>query len=469
MEKKGMGLESISMKDFMDDTANEMKIEDLESSVLAETSQFISEADRETYAKHQAEDEDFLARMELENAKELQSAANGAYRTTNVSDNLTSNIPNNISNETTKQSAPSGTESGKSGKKAKKNGVSVAWIFLFFSTTVLALMGCVYFYFQNEKTKTQVDEAKETITVMESDDKFSQDAMDAYAKAESEAAVSEAMEEMRASIKYSVENESIITMLRNVFPEELIIAADGKYNFIPIDESFPMNNLVAEQYVVNENGTMDYVDGDGNLISHKGIDVARFQGNIDWNKVAADGVRFAIIRIGLRGYGTGEVHLDANFHQNITGAINAGIDVGVYFYSQAITEEEALEEANFIIENLGDYKLKLPVVMDIEYVDGDNARANALTKEERTTIAKTFCEAITEAGYEAMVYGNMKTFLMMLDMTQLREYKTWFAYYNYPIYYPYEFTIWQYSESGKVDGIDAAVDLNMIIGDYPWE
>ena len=107
--------------------------------------------------------------------------------------------------------------------------------------------------------------------------------------------------------------------------------------------------------------------------------------------------------------------------------------------------------------------------MDIEYVDGDNARANALTKAERTIIAKTFCEAITEAGYEAMVYGNMKTFLMMLDMTQLREYKTWFAYYNYPIYYPYEFTIWQYSESGKVDGIDAAVDLNMIIGDYPWE
>ena len=122
MEKKGMGLESISMKDFMDDTANEMKIEDLESSVLAETSQFISEADRETYAKHQAEDEDFLARMELENAKELQSAANGVYNTTNVSNNrpsnASSNVSNNTSNATTRQSAPSGTGSDKSGKKA---------------------------------------------------------------------------------------------------------------------------------------------------------------------------------------------------------------------------------------------------------------------------------------------------------------------------------------------------------------
>ena len=160
--------------------------------------------------------------------------------------------------------------------------------------------------------------------------------------------------------------------------------------------------------------------------------------------------------------------LDLNYVANMTGANEAGVDKGVYFYSQAITEEEALEEANFVIENLEGYDVELPVVLDVEYVAGDDARANALTKEERTKIAKTFCDAIEEAGYEAMIYGNMQTFLMMLDLTELKDIKKWFAYYNLPHYYPYEFDIWQYTDSGSVDGITGVVDMNMIIGEYPW-
>ena len=170
--------------------------------------------------------------------------------------------------------------------------------------------------------------------------------------------------------------------------------------------------------------------------------------------------------MGIRGYSEGGILEDEFFRQNIEGAIANGIPVGVYFFTQAVNEAEALEEADFVIGMLQGYELTYPVYLDIEDVKKESCRTNGLTVEERTNNAKVFLERIREAGYEPALYGNMKSFLLMVDLASLEQYDKWFAGYTLPIYYPYEYKMLQYSEKGKVAGIPAAVDINICFKDY---
>ena len=221
-----------------------------------------------------------------------------------------------------------------------------------------------------------------------------------------------------------------------------------------------------ENLNILEDGEVQYMQ-DGQVVSHKGIDVSKHQGNIDWTKVAADGVEFAFIRVGLRGYGTeGKLVEDEYFERNIKGALQAGIKVGVYFYSQAITDAELLEEANLVLEKVKPYNVELPIVYDVEKVSGGKGRANALSVEERTRLTALFCQTIQDAGYKPMIYHNMEMGTLMLDLGQLEQYDKWFAYYNDDLYYPYAYKVWQYSEKGAVDGINEEVDLNIWFGDF---
>ena len=201
---------------------------------------------------------------------------------------------------------------------------------------------------------------------------------------------------------------------------------------------------------------------DGQIISHKGIDVSKHQGAIDWNLVAQDGVEFAFIRVGFRGYGSeGKMVEDEYFVKNIEGALAAGIKVGVYFYSQAITEAEAQEEAEFVIERIRPYEIACPVVFDVERVSGAQGRMNDISVEERTALAVLFCQTIEQAGYKPMIYHNTEMGALMLDLTQLESYDKWYASYSDQIFYPYAYKIWQYSDKGSVQGINTDVDLNI--------
>ena len=150
----------------------------------------------------------------------------------------------------------------------------------------------------------------------------------------------------------------------------------------------------------------------------------------------------------------------------IKGARRNDIDVGVYFFTQATSVEEAEEEAEYVIDAIQPYKVEYPVVIDVEAVSNNNSRTKELTKEERTQYCIAFCEKIKDAGYQPMIYGNLKTFMMMLDLQQLEEYEKWFAFYDEQVYYPYDFKVWQYTDEGKVDGIDGNVDLNISFGDW---
>ena len=259
---------------------------------------------------------------------------------------------------------------------------------------------------------------------------------------------------------------TMVETLRPYYPNELVVVSNGAFNFVPIRDDLQKNDYVLENLNILEDGEVQYMQ-DGQVVSHKGIDVSKHQGNIDWTKVAADGVEFAFIRVGLRGYGTeGKLVEDEYFEQNVKGALQAGIKVGVYFYSQAITDEELLEEANLVLEKVKPYNIELPIVFDVEKVSGGKGRANELSVEERTRLTALFCQTIQDAGYKPMIYHNMEMGTLMLDLGQLEQYDKWFAYYNDDLYYPYAYKVWQYSEKGAVDGINEEVDLNIWFGDF---
>ena len=215
---------------------------------------------------------------------------------------------------------------------------------------------------------------------------------------------------------------------------------------------------VTGQQVIQGNVYTFAADGALNRTA-RGIDVSKFQGSIDWNAVKADGITFAIIRCGYRGYGSGALVEDSTYRANIQGAINAGLKVGVYFYSQAINEQEAVEEASMVLSLVGGYSLPLGVYYDTESVAG--GRANAISAAERTACAVAFCETIRNAGYSAGVYSYASWFYNALNFANISKYNIWIAQYRDTLSFSYKYNIWQYTGSGSVKGISRPVDMNI--------
>lgn len=206
----------------------------------------------------------------------------------------------------------------------------------------------------------------------------------------------------------------------------------------------------------SENTELQFAGGNARL----GIDVSKWNKEIDWEKVKNDGIEFAIIRCGYRGASSGALVLDPMYKRNIEGAIEAGIPVGVYFFTQALDEVEAVEEASMVISLIEDYDVDYPVFLDSESAGG-RGRADALEAEERTKIHKAFLETIASAGYETGIYASRNWLNDELDMTEVSEYRTWLAEYaDIPVYDKY-YHMWQYTSKGSVDGIDTRVDLNL--------
>lgn len=190
-----------------------------------------------------------------------------------------------------------------------------------------------------------------------------------------------------------------------------------------------------------------------------GIDVSSWNGNIDWTKVAKSGVNYAIIRCGFRGSTVGGLVVDSKFESNIKNATAAGIKVGVYFFTQAITETEAVEEASMVLEKIKGYKIAYPVFIDVE--NATNGRANSLSVANRTAIVKAFCKTIENGGYKAGIYANKTWLSNKLNVSELSEYKIWLAQYVSTPTYSGRYEMWQYKENGSITGITGSVDLNL--------
>ena len=260
---------------------------------------------------------------------------------------------------------------------------------------------------------------------------------------------------------------TVVELLRELYPDDIVVAAGGKYHFVPVNRELKMNSLDPINLNVLDNGEFQYLT-DGKVTSYKGIDVSSHQGVIDWNLVAQDGVEFAFIRVGFRGYGSeGKLVVDEMFHTNIQQAKEAGVKVGVYMFSQATTEAELDEEVQLVLDNIASYQLDCPVVYDVEMISG-NGRMNNLTPEERTNLTLRFCEKIAQAGYRPMIYHNTEMAAIRIDYAALEAYDKWYAAYNRRMFFPYEFKVWQYSDKGSVQGIKTNVDMNISFAPL-WE
>lgn len=253
----------------------------------------------------------------------------------------------------------------------------------------------------------------------------------------------------KAGEDYATTSDSIIDKIE----EERINAKKNTYNF---QENLYTNGLY--KFYKTED-----------FMSKVGIDVSYYQKDIDWKKVKNAGVDYAIVRVGYRGYKTGEIVADNSFTKHIEGALDAGIRVGVYFFTQAVNTKEAQEEADYVIKNIKKYNITYPIVIDTEETsDKKNARSSSskIDKKTLTDICIAFCDRVDSAGYSSAIYASKNWFYSQLDLERLEKYDKWLANYAQRPDFPFQFSMWQYDDKGKIDGISGNVDVNMSLKDY---
>lgn len=248
-----------------------------------------------------------------------------------------------------------------------------------------------------------------------------------------------------------------------------IDVTDGMFRFsnywLDVLEGVLPTTFTGEQFRRGDNGRLTY---SGGYAAH-GVDVSGFQREVDWQAVAADGIDFAIIRAGNRAYGSSGVLMeDSYFDRNMQGAIDAGLDVGAYFFSNAITIEEAIAEADLLLSKLEPYRqyVTYPVVCDWEYLGGNDSRAYGVDAQVITQCVAAFCQRVEEAGYLPMYYANDYCGYVKMDLSRLTQYPLWYAEYAGVPSFRYNFQMWQYSSSGRVAGISGDVDMNLCFIPY---
>ncbi|MDE5946384.1 MAG: glycoside hydrolase family 25 protein [Oscillospiraceae bacterium] len=268
-----------------------------------------------------------------------------------------------------------------------------------------------------------------------------------------------------------VRNKAVIEKNETVYQTdgEKILISDSALGeiYLPVIEGVEKCQYNIDNIVTRNN--YSFYKENNEITSIFGIDVSQYQGDIDWRKVAESGVKFAFLRAGVRTYGGGEIHIDDNFQKNAQEALANGIDIGVYFFSQAISKEEAIEEADFLIDTIRGYNIKYPVVFDWEIIMDDTARTDGVSVDILADCCTVFCERVKSAGYKPMIYQNLRTSLLKLDLLRLKDYEFWLAQYNEKPTYIYDYQIWQYASDGTVPGIEGDVDLNISFKDYSKE
>ena len=266
-------------------------------------------------------------------------------------------------------------------------------------------------------------------------------------------------------IKGSIINKSEAAVL--TAPERYIFFGDKE---LPLWANVPTNDYRGRDFFYEE-----YRGGSGERRTHydsgsqrsvTGIDVSEHQEVINWEQVAADGIDFAFIRAGYRGYTAGKLSEDIYFHQNMQGAIAAGLDVGIYFFSQAITPMEAIEEARMTLDLVSRYSLQYPIVFDWEPQNNADSRTKDMPVQLLTDCAKAFCQTIEMAGHEPMIYHYSQLAYEGYDLSQLADYDFWYASRTATPEFYYGFDIWQYTSTGAVAGIKGDVDINIEFVEY---
>ncbi len=246
----------------------------------------------------------------------------------------------------------------------------------------------------------------------------------------------------------------------------LITNRDGSEEWVLISPYLTKNTLDFTK-MEDKAGLKRYMEN-GRKTSYVGVDISKHTGKVYFPSLKAAGVDYVMIRLGSRGYSTGQITLDENFKENIEGAIEAQLDVGIYFYSQAISQDEAVQEANFVVQNLEPYrgKVKYPIAFNMGFVSNDKSRIEGLSREDKTAVSVSFLDAVRAAGYVPMVYGDKEWLIKEVDLTKLQDYDVWLSQEEEIPDYPYRYAMWQYNTDGVLNGIDGGADLNICFVNY---
>ena len=252
------------------------------------------------------------------------------------------------------------------------------------------------------------------------------------------------------------------TVSENVF--DINELSEGEARFVDIDTRIPGHNRFDEGFE-NEGIWKDYALN-GRKTSFRGIDVSSYQKDIEWDRVAAAGVDFAMLRVGSRGYSSGKVVLDESLLNNMRGCSDNSIKIGLYFQSQAVNVIEAVEEANYCVASINGYNVEYPIVFSSESIIHDSFRTENLTKEELSAIARAFCDTVRLYGYKPMIAATKKQFALKMDLLSLNGYDLWLYDTDDISVFPYRYNMWQYNVTGEVEGIEGPADLDIAFVDY---
>ncbi len=244
----------------------------------------------------------------------------------------------------------------------------------------------------------------------------------------------------------------------------LLTYADGSEEWVEINPYLKKNDYNNAGFVL-KNGYLSYYENNGK-ISTIGVDISKSQDYVDFYEIKKSGIDFVMIALGGRGYASGELYLDEYFADNIKRATEAGLDVGVYFFSTAITQEEAIEEAHFVSENLVPYEVKYPVAYYTEAVSRQESRSDSLNKMTRTLISQAFMDTIKECGYSTVLYGTKEWLIKKYSLGSFSGTDMWLSQNGNLPDYPYQFIMWRYTTTGHVPGIAGPANINICFVDY---
>ncbi len=240
---------------------------------------------------------------------------------------------------------------------------------------------------------------------------------------------------------------------------------DGEEEWVEISEDIPLYTYDFTNLKITGGRMAYYLDGEEN--SYLGVELSKNSGQVDFEALKSSGVDFVMIRLGSRGYESGLISLDESFVANITGAQAAGLEVGVYFYSQAVNVTEAVEEAEFVVNNLIPYKINYPVAFVMEYIANDDARIDSLDEDKKTQIAEAFLSYVDKEGYRPILYGNTDWLLgELIPDTLLTDYDVWLNDQSPVPDYPYQFRMWKYASGQKVTGVENDTSYIISFVDY---
>ncbi len=347
-------------------------------------------------------------------------------------------------------------------KMVRHTKILISVIFLSL-VSIFALSTCIALLLSNAATKRQADASQSELDALENEGYYTT----AQAQQLMDQAVSEAMKEagddLRIRFKEKLIQGDKLGAIRSIFPDDIVTEFGGQYYFTPIDRGINADPLSDDDLAFTDDGFLSYVGTNENITVTRGVDISRTQGDIDFDKVKEAGIDFVMIRAGLRGSAEGQILEDDYFETYLSKARKAGLEVGVYFYSQAIDANEAAEEAEFVIDHLQGAEITYPIAIDLDQISSSEARTSKLSKQLYSEIADAFCSRISEAGYTPMLQGGIRTFSELIEKEELQKYPTWIIYYGLPQYYPYEYHMWQYSKTGRVDGISGDVNLDICV------